>query len=118
MVDDGPDGLAMSYGYRYETPEALGDGGKTSNHGYFHAQPLREMRTAKRGPMPLPGCPIAFPHDAPTFPLDCNDPLGLLLCALVSIYGIRVFAEINNRHFNGDFHNRLLSMRCLPQLEI
>lgn len=118
MVDDGPDGTAISYGYRYETPEARGAEGKTSNHGYFHAQPLREVRTAKRGAMRLPGCPAAFPDDAPTFPLDCDDPLGLLLCAVVSIYGVREFAEINNRHFNGDFHDRLVDMRCLPQLEI
>lgn len=73
----GRDDVAF-WGFRYETPE-MGD-----NHHYYHAQPCRSMgydRSPVRGSLPIS-------DRYPTFPLLAKSSLELLLCLVISIYGI------------------------------
>ena len=65
-------------GYRYETPEQ-GD-----NHNFYHAQPCQSM-----GPRDVPihyTLPISSRH--PTWPLAAESALELLLCLVISLYGM------------------------------
>ena len=80
---DGPNGGHIAFvGFRYETPEE-GD-----NHNYYHAQPCRSMGVDD---MPaIPALPISDRN--PTWPLAAESALELLLCLVVSVYGMRGLA--------------------------
>lgn len=66
-------------GYRYESPEKKGD-----DHKYYHSQPCRSMG-AKSDEIEE-ALPIS--HRAPTWPLPARCPVELLLCVLLSLYGM------------------------------
>ena len=73
-------------GFRYETPEE-GD-----NHNFFHAQPCRSM-----GERELPvvqALPVTERN--PTWPLVAGTALDLLLCLVVSWYGKRGLAKLED----------------------
>ena len=71
-------------GFRYETPE-VGD-----NHAYYHAQPCRSMG-ARDDPI-VHALPLSWRY--PTFPLAAKSPLDLLLCLVVSLYGMNGLSEM------------------------
>ena len=78
-------------GFRYETP------GEDNIHDYYHAQPCRSM-----GDMDSPivqALPISERN--PTFPLAAKSALELLLCLVVSLYGMNVLIEWEKR-ISGD----------------
>ncbi len=71
-------------GFRYETPE-MGD-----NHDYYHAQPCRSMGFDR---LPVTNSlPISVRY--PTFPLLATSSLELLLCLVISIYGVRGLRQL------------------------
>ena len=71
-------------GFRYETPE-IGD-----NHNYFHVQPCRSMG-AKDKPV-VQALPVTEKN--PTWPLTASTALELLLCVVMSLYGLRGLAKL------------------------
>lgn len=75
----GDGGNLQAVGYRFETPE--GDG----SHDYYHAQFIKELEKG-RPRCTLP-CPDFFPTTQPAVALDAHDPLTLLICVMVSLYG-------------------------------
>lgn len=73
-------------GFRYETPEIGG------NHHYYHAQPCRSMgcdRSPVRDSLPIS-------NRYPTFPLLATSSLELLLCLVISIYGISGLSKLEH----------------------
>lgn len=64
-------------GFRYETPE---DG---ETHNYYHAQPCRSIGGRKEV---MSALPISTRN--PTFPLSAQSSLELLLCLVISVYGM------------------------------
>lgn len=64
-------------GFRYETPE----NGKT--HNYYHAQPCQSIGGREKVVSALPISPRN-----PTFPLAAKSSLELLLCLVMSVYGM------------------------------
>ena len=75
-VEDGR--IVRFLGYRYETPE------NGNNHDYYHVQPCRSMGSKdKEADVALP-----LSNRNPTWPLTADDPVELLVCAFVSLYGM------------------------------
>ncbi len=74
-------------GFRYETPE------EGENHDYCHAQPCRSMG-ARDDPI-MHALPLSTRY--PTFPLAAESSLELLLCLIVSLYGMNGLSEIRER---------------------
>lgn len=71
-------------GFRYETPEE-GD-----NHDYYHAQPCQSMGSQENSILHA----LPLPQRYPTFPLAAESPLELLLCLVVSLYGVNGLSEM------------------------
>jgi hypothetical protein len=70
--------------FRLETPEGPGA------HDFYHAQII----TAFEKGHPIDQCPQWLPVRQPSFALDANNPVRLLVCALVSIYGCPHYKKI------------------------
>lgn len=73
-----------STGYRFESPEGAG------RHNYYHAQPIRGFTKES----PFPGCIESMPDTVPTVPLDACDSVTLLMCVLVSLYGLEAIGQL------------------------
>lgn len=76
-------------GFRFEPP---GEG----NHAYYHSQLCRSMN----GDKPIAGA-LEVPERIPALPLPAGSSLELLLCAVLSIYGMDGLEEMSET-FNGD----------------
>ena len=67
-------------GYRFESPEGVGI------HHYYHMQMIRGFQLG------VPFLPDEYltwmPDSAPTFPLDVDSPVKLLISLLISLYGL------------------------------
>jgi hypothetical protein len=74
--------------WRFESPGQHG-ASSLGDHAYYHAQPCRLLRTHRSGEVLLKHEPAASSADVPTFPLDAQDALSLLVAMLVTIYGRR-----------------------------
>ena len=70
-------------GYRFETPEGQSRDGRGIHH-YYHAQIIRSMRGIN---FPPQACSEWLPESQPAFPLDCQQPIHLLISLLVALYG-------------------------------
>lgn len=77
-------------GYRYETPE------EGNNHNYYHVQPCQSM--GDRDEKVTQALPV--PERNPTWPLAARSSLELLLCLVVSIYGMKGLLDMKE-HFLG-----------------
>jgi hypothetical protein len=77
-----------STGYRYETPESV-----AGAHSFFHAQPIRSFHQG--GDFPLPNVAPWLPLAEPTFPLDARNMVGLIVCVLISLYGMTYLLELS-----------------------
>jgi hypothetical protein len=73
-------------GYRFESPEGTGI------HHYYHLQMIRGFSIGS--PFVPDDCLRWFPDSAPTFPLDVDRSVKLLLCLLISLYGVRETAVL------------------------
>lgn len=75
--EDAQSGLNAT-AFRFET----GDEGTA--HDYHHAQPT--TRLEHRGAY-LGGVRVPLHESVPAFPLDADGPVGIVMCALLSLYG-------------------------------
>ncbi len=80
LIGRSSDGTPISAGFRFETRE-----GPTGVHRYYHAQMISSLGVPK-GSDPLP-MDHWVPESQPAIPLDADNPLALLVCFLVSLYG-------------------------------
>ena len=88
LVSCGDDSLLNGLGFRMEF-------GK-DNHGFYHAQLLRDFRTSgheRRGP-PI-GCLQWLPETQPSFPLPARNSVALILTMLISLYGTNYFEYVD-----------------------
>lgn len=74
------EGSMVAAGFRFETRE-----GATGIHRYYHAQMISSLGLAK-GSDPLL-LDHWVPESQPAIPLEADNPLALLVCFLVSLYG-------------------------------
>lgn len=70
-------------GYRLESPEGVG------RHHYYHVQLIRGFEAGEH--FPPSETTEWLPDNEPTFPLDAEDSVDLLLCMILSIYGLDEF---------------------------
>lgn len=103
---------AFAMGWRFESPEHGGEEGEQSAHGFYHAQPSHSLRTLSRH-YDLPVADAKVPDGQPAFPLDATDEVDLLLCLLLSIYGLKEASELVGDATVPDLAQRL---RQLPAL--
>ena len=94
LVDD--DINVKSLGYRFESPEGKNNQNAGVHH-YYHIQMIQP-----------PTCRIDWlPETQPAFPLDADNPVKLLLCVLVSLYGLdylgTIIREAHNIWKLGDY---------------
>lgn len=89
LNEETPEICTKFIGYRYETPE-YGD-----NHNYYHAQPCQSM--GDRDEKVTQALPV--PERNPTWSLAAKSSLELLLCLVVSIYGMKGLLDMKN-HFS------------------
>ncbi len=101
---------ALAMGWRFESPERGGERGEQSAHGFYHAQPSHSLRT-RSGQYELPVADARIPDGRPAFPLDAADEVDLLLCLLLSIYGLKEASELVRDASTPDLAQRL---RQLP----
>jgi len=71
-------------GYRYEMPE-IG-----CNHNYYHVQPCRNLGNRDQE---IPGA-LQISDRYPTWPLAAESALELLLCLIVSLYGMKGLIDL------------------------
>src|ERR1700694_1149315 len=85
----------QAVGYRFETPE-----GPQGRHSYHHAQPIRAFDAAGSE---LPGAQSWLPTTDPTFAPDADNPISLIFCMLVSLYG-------------ADYMKSMVGLKLIPRL--
>lgn len=74
--------------YRFETPEGEG----TGTHDYYHAQLITSFVSGNG--VWCPNCRKWLPETQPAFAIDAQDPVTLLICLLVSLYGINEVGKL------------------------
>ena len=72
--------VVKAFGYRFEAPEGLG------LHHYYHAQMIHGFDKGQSFAQVNEDSWLS--DECPTFPLDANNPVALLLSILISLYGI------------------------------
>lgn len=77
-------GTIKFFGFRFEAPH-----GEGSVHHYYHMQMIRSVLGVA---LPDDGHSVFIPDAEPTFPLDANSPVELLMSVLISLYGIKDLA--------------------------
>jgi len=95
-------------GYRFEAPEGKG------SHNYYHVQVISGLKE----PFSPQECSSWLPDRQPAFPLDADDPVKLLLCLLVSLYGVQYVARLKTDAYLGnrlsDYLDRLSCFHPKP----
>ena len=74
-------------GYRYESPE------RGDNHNYFHVQPCKSLGGRDEEVAQA----LSFPRRNPTWPMPAKSTLELLLCVVVSLYGMNGLRELREQ---------------------
>jgi len=74
-------GKPHSIGFRIEPGHNI--------HGFYHAQLIKNLEGAAKVENPLVECPLRFPETQPCLPLKAKDSVTLVLCLLISLYGIK-----------------------------
>jgi hypothetical protein len=95
-------------GFRFETPESEGDG----THNYYHAQMFHSFDKGE-GSSPSFSQHTWFPVTQPAFALDAGNPLELLACMLVSLYGPDYVIKQILAQRGQEVKNHLTSIVCL-----
>ena len=79
---------------RFETDEGSCRGEKRGSHDFCHAQLCTSI-----SPRAKATTPAWLPESQPSIPLDAEEPIGLVLCMLTSLYGARhVVNRLKRRH--------------------
>jgi hypothetical protein len=86
LLGRGQDGQ-IDIGFRFETPEGRG------KHNYYHAQPIVPFGSTQR---------TQPPTKFPTFTLEARNPVTLLTCMLVSLYGQEYVSELSQAKFRNE----------------
>lgn len=97
------DSKVKALGIRFETDEGEGDPHIKGAHDFCHAQLF--SRSAGVSDLPIPSW---LPVSQPSFPLDADDQVSLVLCMLTTLYGgahvLRRLREVSNigisKHLN------------------
>lgn len=84
-------------GYRFETPE------KGNRHYFYHAQLIKNFLNGK--PAWCHQCREWLSERQPSFILDARDPISLLICLLISLYGLDY---IDKNLLTANFKNELV----------
>ncbi|MFQ5911427.1 MAG: hypothetical protein ACE5IJ_12025 [Thermoplasmata archaeon] len=79
----GSEGRVRGIGFRLESPHGDDENeDELGRHDFYHAQLIRSL-----GHGPPVECPGWLPETQPSFPLTADDPVTLVLCLLLSLYG-------------------------------
>jgi hypothetical protein len=94
-----------AFGFRYESPEGSG------MHHYYHAQIIKDVG-------PKDARSFWLPDDQPAFPIDTDNPIGLLVALLVSLYGIGYLGKIKVKVKDNVVKECIQKMFChsIPEL--
>lgn len=74
-------GALEGIGFRFENGDNV--------HAYYHAQLINELKGSKSGSNPVIQHLDWLPESEPAIPVKANDPVTLLLCSLISLYGFK-----------------------------
>jgi len=83
-------GKPHGIGFRMEEGENI--------HGFYHAQMIKNLEGAATVEEPPIECPLRFPETQPSIPLRAEDSITLVLCLLISLYGIEYCWTLANEH--------------------
>jgi hypothetical protein len=100
-------GKTRAFGYRFESPEGPG------SHHYYHAQSISGFERDE----PFLNTASWLPTGCPTFPLDANHPVKLLLSLLIALYGISYISRINPYVPGISVHLNEMRFQNLPELK-
>ncbi len=94
---------------RFETDEGVPQpSGMLGSHDFSHAQLCRYINGNTRATTPS-----WLPESQPSFPLDAEDQIGLVLCMLTSLYGGRHVFDRLNTTGDRDLRQHLKKVRSL-----
>ena len=80
----------QSLAIRFETPEGeYIEDSKRGKHDFFHAQLCKKIFDSSRIVVAQATTPEWLPTSQPSFPLDADNQVSLVLCMLTSLYGGR-----------------------------
>ncbi len=79
-------------GYRFESPE-----GERGIHHYYHAQIVRGLIND----FPPQECSGWLPTSQPAFPIDAKNPIQLILCLLITLYGNNYISQLKLDQYLG-----------------
>ena len=105
--------LDAALAFRFETPSEAGPKGEPGLHHFHHMQLTRTLRPFGD----VHGVPPWIPESFPTFPLDADTPLGLMLSMLLALYGFG-FEErlIANASIRQQLADRCRELGCVGKL--
>lgn len=105
------DSKVKGMGYRLESPEGVG------RHHYYHVQLIKGFETGEL--FPPTETTEWLPDNEPTFPLDAEDSVDLLLCLILSLYGLDEFrGSISRISDNKNRKNILARVQRLRHIQI
>jgi len=87
---DRGEGKPHCIGFRIEAGQKI--------HGFYHAQLVKNLEGAAEVENPPVECPLRFPEKQPCLPLKAEDSVTLVLCLLISLYGIKYCWNFINNH--------------------
>lgn len=106
-------GSQLAIGFRFESPEGEGEG----KHSYYHAQLITGFERDRQfyayhtdsDMFPLTKLPTKFP----ALPLDAKDPVMLVLCLLLSLYGRKCLGRLRTSNSARTFEHHIDKLTCL-----
>ena len=111
MLDEGE--VLQALAIRFETDEGMPDSNAViGSHDFCHAQLCRSVNRLTRATTPH-----WLPESQPSFPLDADDQIGLVLCMLTSLYGGRHVVERLNTAGDGGLRRHGQKVRALAPLD-
>lgn len=87
---NGNGGKPHGIGFRIEEGESI--------HGFYHAQLIKNLEGAAEVEDPPTDCPLRFPQKQPCLPLRAENSVTLVVCLLISLYGIKYCWKFINEH--------------------
>lgn len=93
------DTVLKSIGFRFEKGEDI--------HDFYHVQLSNELQGAKRSAKPVGEYLKWLPDSEPAIPVKANDPITLLLCLLISLYGLGTCYKLVTEHQISELKNYL-----------
>jgi hypothetical protein len=101
------DGEPSGFGYRFESPEGSGI------HHYYHAQPITDLKAGES----FLDAEDWLPTKCPTFPLDADNPVKLLLSLLIALYGVLYISKIRPHVYGLDAYLDKMHCNNMPDLK-